>query len=51
VQRALLEFPWDHCSRKAMSDLEAEIVMILADHEKGLKVEGIQAELQKRRNG
>ena len=32
-----------------MSDLEAEIVMILAEHEKGLKVESIQAEMQRRR--
>lgn len=32
-----------------MSDLESEIVMILAEHEKGLKVESIQAELQSRR--
>ncbi len=32
-----------------MSDLEAEIVMILAEHEKGLKVESIQVEMQRRR--
>ena len=32
-----------------MSDLEAEIVMILGEHEKGLKVESIQAEMQRRR--
>jgi hypothetical protein len=32
-----------------MSDLEAEIIMILGDHEKGLKLESIQAEMQRRR--
>ena len=32
-----------------MSDLEAEIIMILGEHEKGLKVESIQAEMQRRR--
>ena len=31
-----------------MSDLEAEIIMILGDHEKGLKLESIQAEMQRR---
>jgi len=32
-----------------MSDLEAEIIMILGDHEKGLKLESIQPEMQRRR--
>jgi len=32
-----------------MSDLEAEIIMILGDNEKGLKLESIQAEMQRRR--